>query len=137
MPLKSFSASVVGAPYPNSDGSNRQFEIKLCDRGERCDLLPEPKNKFDEHAVAVFSSRGVQIGYVSSERAVYVGGLIRAGHHLTALFQEETPWGAALRVGVDCEPDLPPLSTFQPRQHGQTSGADDSGFYPDPIYPDE
>jgi hypothetical protein len=136
MTIAAFTVSVVGAPYPNKDGSNRLFEIKLCTRGEPVSLRLDPKNKYDEHAVEVLSARDVQIGFVSSEQAPRIGLLLRSGHQLHCLFQEETPWGAAARIGVDEIPTLPPPSKFRPRP--QPDGVDpDSSFYPDDIPPDE
>jgi hypothetical protein len=135
--IPQFSLAVVGAPYPNKDGSNRQFEVMLCTAGEAVELLPEPQNKFDEHAVAVISTRGVQLGYLESERAPYVQGLIRNAHELRAIFQCPTRWGCIIRVGVDVEPTLPdfvPNSTSSTRD---SEGDPDYGFEPDFIPPDE
>lgn len=134
MAIEALSLSVVGAAYPNADGSSRKFEVMLCERGEAVTLLPEPKNKYDEHAIAVLSARGVQIGYITSERAIYVAQLLRAGHTLHAIFQGATDWGAVIRIGIDNEPALPPL----PQVESSTEAdADDSGFWPDYIPPDD
>lgn len=130
--LPQISLAIVGAPYPNKDGGNRQFEIILCDPGDALSLVPEPENEFDEHAIAVFSERGVQIGYIESERAVYVGGLLRAGHELTVIFQSATSWGAFARIGIDEVPTLPAQ-----RERPAESGDPDSGFYPDWIPRDD
>ena len=62
------SLAVVGAIHDNKDRSNRLFEIQLCAPGEPVDLVPEPKNPFDPSAIAIFSVRGIQIGYVSAEK---------------------------------------------------------------------
>lgn len=107
MPLPDFSLAVVGAPYSNKDGSNREFEILLCHPGEVLTLIPEPRNRYDEHAVAVNSGRNVQIGYINSERAPQIGSLLRAGHEVAAIFQEKTRWGCIIRIGVDAIPTLP------------------------------
>ena len=128
---RELSIAVVGAPYPNKDGSNRQFEVKLSSPGDCVELLPEPKNRYDEHAVAVFSVRGVQIGYISSERAPLVGSLLRAGHDLAAVFQEETPWGAVIRVGIDREPVLPSAKPLAAPVQPAMISDEDVGFWPD------
>lgn len=80
------------------------------------------------------SVRNTQIGYVSSERATYVGALRRAGHDLVAIFQEETSWGADIRVGVGSAPTLP-----LPRESPSVRYEDisEDGFYPDYIPPDD
>jgi hypothetical protein len=133
--MQAFTLPIVGAPYANKDKSNRQFEIMLCDPGDLLQLVPEPKNPYDEHAVAVFSERGVQIGYVSSERAVQLALLLRAGRELFAVFQAATQWGAFARIGVDHIPSLPTQRT--PVETPDEWGHDDPGFYPDDIPPDE
>lgn len=66
--IPALSLAVVGAQYPNRDGSDRRFEILLCTPGEPVELVPEPRNRHDENAVAVRSARGVQIGYLTAER---------------------------------------------------------------------
>lgn len=135
MAIRAFSTSVVGAPYLNKDGSDRRFEILLCAPGDPLTLVPEPRNPHDEHAVAVFTERGISIGYVNADRAVYVAGLIRGGHVLQAIFQQATPWGAYARIGVDEAPTLPNFD--QPVTQNDWEGEDDSGFYPDFIPPDD
>lgn len=134
MAIEALSLNVVGAAYPNSDGSSRKFEVMLCERGEAVTLQPEPANKYDEHAIAVFSSRGVQIGYLSSERAVFVAQLLRAGHTLHCIFQAATDWGAVIRIGIDTQPNLPPLKLPSGLPD---AGWDDSGFWPDYMPPDD
>lgn len=130
-----FSLAVVGAPYPNKDGSNREFEIRLCDPGEPVELRLEPKNKYDEHAVAVFSKNAVQIGYIESERAPQIGTLLRGGHELFAIFQARTPWGCLIRIGVDTAPSLPLVR--HPPPPPPEGVDDDPGFEPDWIPPDD
>lgn len=134
MAIEALSLSVVGAAYPNVDGSSRKFEIMLCERGEPVTLRPEPKNKYDEHAIAVLSARDVQIGYIASERAVYVAQLLRAGHTLHALFQGATDWGAFVRIGIDHLPELPPQAVAA---SSSDFGQHDGGFWPDYIPPDD
>jgi hypothetical protein len=93
---------VVGAPYGNPDGSNRQFEILLCAPGEVVDLRPEPRNKHDRHAIAVHSCRGVQIGYLTAERAPLLGTLL-GRTKVCAVFQRKAPFGAWIRVAFEGE----------------------------------
>lgn len=102
------SLAVVGAPYPNADGSDRRFELALCGPGERVDLRPEPTNKADPRAIAVFSCRGEQIGYLPAERAGWIGGLISSGREWRAVYQARTDFGAWIRLAFDgAEPVLP------------------------------
>lgn len=130
-PLAAITLAVVGAPFPNKDGSDRRFEIRLCRPGEPIELRPEPKNRKDPRAIAVFSERGVQIGYLSAERAGRIGGIIRSGLELQAVFQEETAFGAWIRVAFDgAAPVLPAPRAIPPREP-------DDGWFPDEIWPDE
>lgn len=140
MPLPAFSLAVVGADFANEDKarSNRRFEIALCKPGDTVHLAPEPKNKADSNAVAVFSERGIQIGYVTAERCVRIGALIREGRELNSVFQQAAPYGCVIRVAFDGEvpvvdPDAKPI----PRRPEMAEGADpDYGFEPDPDWTD-
>jgi hypothetical protein len=126
------SLAVVGAPFPNKDGSNRRFEIALCHPGDSVELRSEPKNRRDERAVAVFSQRGVQLGYLSAERCGRIGKLIREGHELRAIFQAQSSFGAWIRVAFDGqEPRLPDDEGASVNQEP------DEGWFPDEIWPDD
>lgn len=127
-PLADISLPVVGADYPNKGKSpTRRFELALCAPGEPIELRPEPDNPADEHAVAVYSIRGVQLGYLQSVRAVRIGQLIRQGANIVAVFQEATPGGGLIRLAFDgTTPDLPPRIEADP----------DPEWWPDEEYPD-
>ncbi len=108
MPLPARSLAVVGVDFPNPKGPTRRFEVELRRPGEPVELRPEPRNRHDPQAIAVFSCRGVQIGYLPAERAPLIGGIIAKGVEVGAIFQERTNWGAAIRVAFDGEqPRLP------------------------------
>jgi hypothetical protein len=137
-PLRALSLEVVGVRHPNRDGSNRKFEILLCKPGDPVELRPEPKNKHDERAIAVFSERGVQLGYLTAERCGRIGQIMRDGHEVTAVFQGVSPRGAWIRAAFDGEvpeiqhePMAAPLSTT-------TEEVDPTPeFYPDEEWPDD
>jgi len=106
--LPSLSLAVVGADYPSKRGPARRFEIMLCRPGDRVELVPEPDNPADPRAVAVFSKRGVQLGYLTAERCGRIGAMIAAGRELRAIFQKPTTYGCAIRVAFDgTDPVLP------------------------------
>jgi hypothetical protein len=86
---RELTLAVVGIEYANEDKAktNRRFEIELCAPDDPVDLRREPKNKYDKHAVAVFSKRGVQIGYLTAERAPWIGAKLGAGEEWQAVFQ--------------------------------------------------
>ncbi|MCH2486137.1 MAG: HIRAN domain-containing protein [Erythrobacter sp.] len=132
MSLPALSLAVVGVAHKNTDGSNRRFNILLCEPGEPIDLRPEPKNRHDRRAVAVHSVRGDQLGYLSAERCGRIGALIREGREVAAIFQAATAFGAWIRVAFDGEqPTLPPVRTDE-----ETEAAEQD-FYPDEVWPDD
>ncbi|TVV75586.1 hypothetical protein FOY91_06630 [Sphingomonas solaris] len=106
---REFSIHVVGVAYLNADGSNRLFAVRTCRPGDPIELRPEPKHPLDEHAIAVVDQRGEQLGYVPADRAPWIGSKMRTDP-VTAIFQEETRGGAAIRVRIgEGAPTLPPI----------------------------
>jgi hypothetical protein len=129
------SLAVVGAAHANADGSNRRFEILLCVPGEAVELIPEPTNKADPHAIAVLSARGIQLGYVTAERAPWIGSKMAAGAELKAVFQRATGYGALIRVNLTGE--QPVLPTSPGEQEAACEQQSEDGFWPDYIPPDD
>lgn len=132
--MKQLNLHVVGADHPNANGSNRRFEILLCAPGETIELVPEPRNPFDPNAVAVFSVRGVQIGYLSAERAPWIGSLMRSGREIQAIYQQATQMGAAVRIAFDGGTPVLPTAMPPPQPQAPTS---DDGFWPDYVPSDD
>ena len=130
--MRQLSLHVVGAGYPNKRGGDRRFEILLCVAGEPVDLVPEPRNPADPNAVAVFSGRGVQIGYLTAERAPWIGGMLRDGREVRAIFQQATATAAVIRIALDGA--VPTLPVSKPQS---SLDRDDAGFWPDYVPPDE
>ncbi len=129
--MQELSLHVVGADHPNRSGKgNRRFEILLCRPGEPATLMPEPRNPVDPNAVMVLSARGVQIGYLTADRAAWIAPMLRAGRTVQAIFQQPTPAGAAIRLAFDGHrPTLP---------QGVAEGADEEGdYWPDDLPPDD
>lgn len=128
MPLPPMSLAVVGADYPNKRGPTRRFEIAICKPAEPVELRPEPKNPADPRAVAVYSCRGVQIGYLTAERCGRIGALIRQGVEVQAVFQQSTAHGAVIRAAFDGEvPNLPEVR--------EPERPDEVDFWPDEVWP--
>ncbi len=134
--MRQLSVAIVGADHPNRDGGNRRSEIAFCNAGETLSLVPEPKNEFDENAIAVFSARNFQIGYVASARAAYLKKLLKDGRELTAIFQDVAPWGAIARVGIEAPATLPIRQSKELDPEGDAIDPD-PGFEPDWIPPDD
>jgi hypothetical protein len=129
--VRQISLAVVGADYPNKRGPGRRFELAICAPGERVELRPEPDNPADEFAVAVYSCRGIQIGYLTAERAPWIGGMLKSGREIIAAFQEESTYGAVVRAAFDGDEPL------LPQKRMPSPPNEDDGFWPDPVYPDE
>lgn len=136
--MRALSLAIVGADYPNKRGPGRRMEALLCVPGEPIELIPEPKNPKDENAVAVYSCRGVQLGYVTAERAPWIGKLLREGREVVAVFQGPASFGGWARVAFDGEQAaLPVAPTRDDDATVSTKVADDdTGFWPDPVYED-
>lgn len=130
MPTNGLSLIIVGADHPNRDRTNRRSEILWSRPGEEVHLVPEPDNPVDPQAVAIFSARGVQIGYVRAEQCQLIRAYLSRGRITGAIFQDRHEKGAVIRLGLDgvspTLPGLPPESVAE--------GLD--GFYPDPEYDD-
>ena len=137
MPRPSLSLAVVGAEYPNKSGPGRRFELNLLKPGDSIELRLEPKNPADENAVAVYSARGIQVGYLTAERAPWIGGMIRKGREHAAIFQQQTQWGAVIRIAFDgARPELPADDRHEAMEHGIGANPE-LDFYPDEEWPDE
>ncbi|TYC93022.1 HIRAN domain-containing protein [Novosphingobium sp. BW1] len=125
------SLAVVGADYPNKTGPSRRFEIALCGPGEPVELRLEPENPADPRAVAVYSDRGVQLGYLTADRAPWIGAMLSRGRVITAIFQEQARYGAVVRVAFDGEaPELPERATVAEESAG-VDADQDPGWWPD------
>lgn len=115
-----FSLPAIGERHDNEDGSSRQAELALCSPGEEVLLVREPQNPHDRMAVAVFSCRGIKVGYLKRDRAVWVGSKIDRGYDVRAIVQrvkgahlEGATLGLVMRLNMEGEePQLP--STFPP-----------------------
>ncbi len=109
--MDEFSVAVVGIQYPNADKSDRRFEALLCAPGEEMHLVREPKNKFDQQAIGVWSRRGVQIGYITADRCAFLSTKMAIDPHV-ALFQHLEGNAAYLRIRFGG--GLPTLPARQP-----------------------
>jgi hypothetical protein len=111
--MNDLTTSIVGIYFPDEDESksNRRMECMLCAPGDAVELRLEPTNPYDENAVAIFSERGTQLGYVSAERAPLIGKRMKEGETI-AVFQAMHGSGAYIRVrfggGVPTLPDPVP-----------------------------
>jgi hypothetical protein len=123
---RELTLAVVGIQYPNADKSNRRFEIELCAPGDPVDLRREPKNKYDKRAIAVFSERGIQIGYLTAERAPWIGAKLEGGEDWQAVFQGLEGRAAYIRIRFGGGAPVLPA----PRQPAPEW---DDHFQPDPV----
>ena len=95
---RELSLAVVGLDFPNVDKSNRRFEMAMCTYGEPVHLVREPKHQADENAIAVVSARGIQLGYITSQRAAIIARWLDAGERYEALFQDRGRSAAIIRT---------------------------------------
>lgn len=114
----------------------RIAELHMCQPGEPVELRREPKNPADPHAVSVYSARGIQLGYLSAERAPWIGGMLANGREIEAIFQAITTAGAAIRIAFDGETPELPTPASEADKDSDDHGDQDSGFWPDPIWED-
>lgn len=110
-----FSLPACGELYDNDDGSSRQDELALCKPGEPVHLDREPHNPHDAMAVALYSARGVKVGYLNRQRAMWIGSKMDRGYRVLAIVErvkgidlEGSPLGLVIRMNMEGEePELP------------------------------
>ncbi len=136
MSMNELTLAIVGIDFPNNDGSNRRSELMFSEIGEPMELRPDPKNKHDDLAVAVFSARRVQVGYITAERAPLVGARIRAGADVKAIYQGLVGGAGYVRVRFDGQDPTLPNKPDPLGSPGTADRSDDCGFYPDPDGPE-
>ena len=143
--MDELTTSIVGIDFPNEDKSksNRRMECMLCAPGDLVELRPEPKNPYDENAIAIWSDRGVQLGYVSAERAPLIGKRMKE-EEAVAVFQAMHGNGAYIwfRFGgsvptlPDPVPDAPKPAQPRPMRPAARPVYDPHAFYPDEEGPE-
>jgi hypothetical protein len=138
--MQELTLAVVGIDFPNADRSNRRSEAMMTLPGAPVALVSEPKNKHDPNAVAVISPQGVQLGYLTAERAPYINARISRGEPVSAIFQGMEGGVAFIRVRFGGGfPTLPPLSDETPpplRPDCGSESFDLHGFQPDEDGPE-
>ncbi len=132
--MDELTLGVVGIDFPNSDRSrsNRRMELLLCAPGDPVELRREPKNPHDANAVAVFSSRGIQMGYLSAERAALIGRRLQHDEHI-AVFQALAGSMGYVRIRFGGGAPTLPAETKPP---ANANAYDPDAFYPDPEGPE-
>jgi len=123
LPPAELSLTVIGATRENSRRTtgDQQMEILLCQPGERVTLELSLAKEQDQGAITVFSSRGVQIGYLVADRARIIRRAWSDARDVRAVFQQRTVSGAAIRVAFDRDPELPAPRPPLPRSAEESS----------------
>lgn len=140
--MQALSLAIVGIPYANKKGAPpRSFELAVCAPGEPVELRPEPKNPADQRAIAVYSCRGIQLGYLKAERAWLIGRIMAEGREVRAIFQGLDTHCGWCRVAFDgAEPVLPEGAADRPPlrpPRKPPEGSDpDAEWWPDEEWPD-
>jgi hypothetical protein len=83
---------------------DRQCEIRKCRVGEVVRLVREPDNQYDANAIRCESSRGAEIGMISSENASWLAPKMDRGVVVTATIREicSQPGKPHKGVVIDC-----------------------------------
>lgn len=122
MGYNDFSLPACGEWFDNEDGTSRQEELALCRPGDEVQLVREPDNPHDRMAVAIFSTRGIRVGYLKRDRAVWIGSKIDRGYEVRAIVERVkgsnlpgSALGLVMRVSMDG--DDPELETHKHGQH--------------------
>lgn len=110
-----FSLAAVGCWYDNEDGTSRQAELARLTPGEEIALIREPENPHGRNAVAIFSARGIRVGYIGKERSVWIASKIDRDYPVRAIVQRvkgrdlpDATLGLVMRINLDGEmPELP------------------------------
>ncbi|MEG3091154.1 HIRAN domain-containing protein [Sphingomonas sp. PB1R3] len=132
--MDEMTLAVVGIDFSNDDRarSNRRFELLASAAGDPVSLRLEPRNRHDPNAVAVFSARDVQVGYLSAERAPMVGARIRRGDAVTAIHQGIR--GSVAYIRVRFGGGMPTLPEMVEARSEPVAPEED--FHPDPDGPE-
>src|ERR1017187_4539120 len=99
MSYDSFFSKVAGVTSKNDNGTSRQnYILAFCKSGMPLILKPEPQNRYDNNAIAVyikarslfFFTSEVQIGYLSAEIAAEFSSLVKEGATISGSISEIT-----------------------------------------------
>lgn len=133
--MKELTLAIVGIDHLNDDKArtNRRSELMLLPVGADMELRLEPRNRADPNAIAVHSPSGLQVGYLSAERAPWIGAKIRNGEILTAIFQGLDGRAGYLRLAIGGGKPTLPIIAVAPAIEDPD---DESGFWPDPDGPE-
>lgn len=127
-----FSLAAVGCWYDNEDGTSRQDELRLLKVGEEIALLREPDNPHGRNAVAIYTARGIRVGYVGKERSTWIASKIDRDYPVRAIVQRvkgrdlpDATLGLVMRVNMEGEmPALPqPRDALVTESPQRASGA--------------
>lgn len=122
-----FSLPACGELFDNEDGTSRQLELAVCSPGEMVDLVREPENPHDPMAVAVVSARGVRLGYLRRDRAIWIGSKLDRGYDVRAIVERVkglhlpgSPLGLVIRVNMEGdEPEVPHKTQLRTMQRAK------------------
>jgi HIRAN domain-containing protein len=92
---------VVGVTKKNSDGQDRQDIVAGLDEGDWLSLVREPENPRDPNAIAVRTTNGDQVGYLSRDKAKELAKLADKNGDLKAVILDITGGGKGQSLGVN------------------------------------
>ena len=99
--MRSFFTKIVGVSFENENGSARQELIAELESVPcALSLVRECDNPHDNNAIAVFDTKGRQLGYLSRHIADQMSKVMDAGIHVQAHVMQVTG-GWPLHYGVN------------------------------------
>lgn len=102
--MRSYPSWIAGLRYPGPDGTNRgSYCARNLDSGTKLDLLPEPNNPHDDHAVAVMH-QGHHLGYIPARHAWIGEALIDEKETLNCKVDKIETIGWLFPPGEFCRP---------------------------------
>ena len=101
MPFDHFFSKIAGVSFTNPDSSSRQAALARCRAGENLRLVREADNPHDDEAVAVYSKRGEQLGYVTARANDSVAIWLDDGTRVEAFITRITGGGPGEHLGAN------------------------------------
>ena len=92
--MRSYPSWIAGLKFPAPDGTNRGTYCAGLTEGSSLNMVPEPTNKFDSHAVALHHN-GKHLGYIP-QRHAWVGEAIDEGKVLQCIVVEVEVTGGGI-----------------------------------------
>lgn len=133
--MQEFYSKIVGVTY-----DNRQYYISCLKEGDQLKLSREPDNIYDVNAIAVYDSKGNQLGHIRRDLAATIAPMIDNGESAFATVEEITGgdgynYGANIKIYVgkrgiyDMNGDIAPAHLNDMMQYSYMNCLDEWGMF--------